>query len=83
MQPSDPKLDGNLRARLAAAPGAAQPVVVSFRRWLTAEESAALGLGGEGRNLTGILAPDAIRSLAGNDEVIQIALVVEPKLSTP
>jgi hypothetical protein len=77
------KLDPNLQSRLAVQPDAPQPVVVSFRRWLSVEEAAALALGGDGQTATGILTPRQIAALAANDEVVQIALVPDSAPSVP
>jgi len=75
MAPSHPKLDSMLADRLRRDPGGLLPVVVSFRRPLTGEEAAALGLAGEGLGATGMLKADAIRRLADDESVTQISLI--------
>lgn len=79
MAQSHPKLEPMLAARLGLRPDELVPIVVSFRRPLTGEEAAALGLAGEGLGATGMLKAEAIRHLADEESVAQIALIPDHK----
>ena len=79
MAQSPAKIEPMLASRLGREPDALHPVVVSFRRPLTGEEAAALGLAGEGLGATGMLKGEAIRRLADEESVTKIVLIPDQK----
>jgi hypothetical protein len=79
MAQSPSKIEPMLAARLGREPDALHPVVVSFRQPQTEQQAAALGLAGEGLGATGMLKAEAIRRLAEQESVTQIALIPDQK----